>query len=79
MFLIKRSEAITVFHDLVQINNEIAFSQIVEINKLSDTDEFELKIKVVLDVHDVKPINEFLEKRSLKMREKDEFIIISSV
>jgi len=63
-------------HDLAQLHQEIAFAGIVEINNLSGTDEYELKIKCVLDAHGRKSINEFLEKRDLKMREEEGFIII---
>lgn len=62
--------------ELVQLHTEIAFTEIVTINKLSDTDEFELKIKCVLDVHGRKLVNEFLQKRNLKVSEKEGFIII---
>jgi len=49
----------------------------VEINRLRGTDGFELKIKCVLDFHDREAINEFLEKRKLRMREEKGTIIIS--
>ena len=62
--------------ELGQIHEEFALAEIVTINKLSDTDEFELKIKCVLDAHGRKSINEFLQKRNLKMREDNGFIII---
>ena len=65
-----------VLHELAQIRNPIALAGIVEINKLKGTDEFELRIKCILDVHSRKSINELLEKRNLKMREEEDFIII---
>jgi len=49
----------------------------VEINQLRGADGFELKIKRVLDFHDREAINEFLEKRKLRMREEKGIIIVS--
>ena len=71
-----RAEALAILHDLAQLHQEIAFGGIVEVNNLGGTDEYELKIKCVLDAHGRKSINEFLEKRDLKMREEEGFIII---
>jgi len=48
----------------------------VEIRKSPGTDEFELRFKCALDLHGRKSVNEFLEKRNLKMMEEKGFIII---
>jgi hypothetical protein len=49
----------------------------VEINRLRGADGFELKIKCVLNLQYREAINEFLEKRKLRMREEKGTIMIS--
>lgn len=73
---INRAEALAVLSELAQIHQEIAFAGIVGISELGDSEEFELRIKCVLDAHGRKSIHEFLQKRNLTMRENEGFIII---
>ena len=76
---IDKAEAIGVLRELGQIHSEITFSEIVTIDKLSNANEFELKIKCVLDAHGRQSIREFLQKRKLDMRENQGFIIINEI
>lgn len=62
--------------ELGHIHSEVAFAEIVNLNKSRDTDEFELQIKCVLDAQGRKSINEFLQERNLEMREDQGFVII---
>ncbi len=75
-YSINRAEAIAVLRELSNLHTEIAFSELVEINQLNKNHEFELKFKCVLDTHGRKSINEFLEKRNLKMKEENGFVIV---
>jgi len=63
-------------HELAQIHSEIAFAEIVEISKLVNGDEHELKIKCLLNVDGRESVNAFLIERDLKMRGENGFIII---
>ena len=64
--VIDKTEAVAVLRELGQIHAEIASAEIVSVNKSSDTDEFELKIKCDLDAQCRNSINEFLQKRNSK-------------
>ncbi len=70
---INREDAVTVLRELGKLQ-EFVFSQLVEIN--TKPEGAEVKIKCVLDAHSRKVINEFLEKRNLKIREEKGFVII---
>ena len=71
-----RAEAVSVLREFANSHKEIASAELVEIRRCPGTDEFELRFKCVLDFHGRKSVNEFLDKRNLKMREEKGFIII---
>ena len=48
----------------------------MEIAKVGNSDESEIKIRCVLDDHGRAVVDEFLEKRNLRMREERGFVII---
>jgi hypothetical protein len=48
----------------------------VEISKQDKANDFQIKIKCVLDVHGRKIVDEFLKERNLKMREEKGFVLI---
>ncbi len=64
------------FRELARLHGEFAYADRVEINKVGNSDESEIKIKCTLDGHAREIVTLFLEKKNLKMREEAEFIII---
>jgi len=48
----------------------------VEISKQGKTDDFQIKIKCILDAHGRKVIDEFLKERNLRMREEQGLVLI---
>ena len=74
---INRAEAIAVFRELSQLHREIvAYAELVEISKQDKANDFQIKIKCVLDAHGRKIVDEFLKEKKLKMREEKGFVLI---
>jgi hypothetical protein len=73
---INRAYALAVFRELTKLHGEFAYADRVEIAKVGNSDEVEIKIKCVLDAHGKEMIEEFLNNRNLKMREEKGFVII---
>ena len=71
-----RREAVCVLRVLSQLHREIVFANFLEVSKARGTKGYELRIKCVLDAHGRNSISGFLEKRKLKMREENGFIVI---
>lgn len=67
---------LSVFRELAKLHADFAYSDRVEIAKADNSDESEIKIRCVLDDHGRAVVDEFLEKRNLKMREEKGFVII---
>ena len=74
---INRADALKTLRELAEVQSELAFSQIVSLIELSNNDEFAISFKCTLVDHGRKVINEFLEKKKLKMKEENGFITIS--